>query len=61
LKLGQVDGFEIPSFVKSNNNTKDHVLSMFDKDPELLQYLPDDIQITSIQKNFLMSVRYSLF
>ncbi len=56
LKLGQVEGFEIPIFKKSNNNTKEHVLSFFENDEELIKYLPDDIKPKSINKDFLMSV-----
>jgi len=58
LKIGQIEGADIPMFVKSNNNTKAHIVTFFNGDEDLMKYIPDDIKINSITKSYLMSVYF---
>lgn len=59
LPVGYEFGFEFNYFNKSHKFTKDHLLSFFNQDEELLKYLPDDISKSSINRTYLISV--SLF
>lgn len=58
LRLGQIGGVDFPWFTKTNHFTKNHLLSYFKNDPTLLSYLPDDIKLESIKRNYLLNVRF---
>jgi hypothetical protein len=49
---------EFPWFTKTNNFTKNHLLNYFRNDPILKSYLPDDIKLYFIKRNYLINVRF---
>lgn len=56
LPLGLGVGFNFRYFTKSQQFTKRHLYSFFANDPELRLYLPDDIALSSLNRNYMMSV-----
>lgn len=58
LRLDQIGGVDFPFFTKTNNLTKNHLLSYFMNDAELRAYLPDDINLNSIKRNYLLNVSF---
>ena len=56
MPIGYGVGFEFAYFTKSQKFTKAHLLQYFENDQELLQYIPDDIDKNSINRNYLISV-----
>lgn len=56
LPLGMVLGFNFNYYSKSGKFTKKHLYSFFENDQNLLSYLPDDITINSISRQYLISV-----
>ena len=60
LRIGQYGGVDFPWFTRSNNFTKNHLLSYFNNDPKLKRFLPDDINPISIKRSYLLNVSYLL-
>ena len=58
--MGQVGGYDIPYFSKSKIFTKDHIIQQFTGDVELLQYLPDSINRTTITREFLLALLFNV-
>ena len=56
LPLGTIGGYKFGHFTKSNSITKNHILQYFIGDNELMKYLPNDIKLTSINRELLLSV-----
>ena len=56
LELGQVNGYAFPFFTRTNSFTKDHLLQLFVGDEHLEAYLPTDICLKRIDRNYLFSV-----
>jgi hypothetical protein len=51
-----VGGFGFGYFTKSNLFTKNHILSYFMDDAELLKFLPSGISPDAIERDLLLSV-----
>ena len=58
LPLGALGGYKFNYFTRSNSATKNHILQLFKDEPALMKYVPDDIKITSLNRELLLSVRY---
>lgn len=56
LPLGVSSGFSFNYFTKSGHFTKSHILSFFQNDAELQQFLPDDIKPDSLNRDYLLAV-----
>lgn len=56
IPLGMSNGFSFNYYTKEKKFTKEHLFSFFKEDPGLLQFIPDDISMTSLNRNFLFSV-----
>ena len=48
----------MPYYTKSKALTKKHIFEKFINDNNLLSYLPDNISLTSISREFLLSVLF---
>lgn len=59
LALGSVEGFELPYFTKKKSLRKIDIIDKFKNDPILMSYIPDDIKINSLNRDFLLSVLMS--
>ena len=55
LALGSVGCLELPYFTKKSF-TKIDIIQKFQNDQHLLSYIPDDIKINSLNRDFLLSV-----
>lgn len=51
---------DFPWFTRSNNFTKNHLLSYFHNDQKLKRFVPDDINLLSIKRSYLLNVSYLL-
>jgi len=60
LKLGQVGGYDIPYFSKNNFLTKNHIIQQFTGDAELLGYLPDSVNRSTITREFLLALLFNV-
>lgn len=49
-------GYDMRFFTKSNSCTKNHILTQFKDDNVLQTFLPDDINLNSIDREYLLSV-----
>ena len=58
LPLGCFGGFNLPFYTKNKKLTKEYIFAKFQNDENLLVYLPDNIQLTSITREFLLSVLF---
>ena len=58
LPLGYFGGFSFPYYTKNKKLTKKHIFEKFVNDQNLLSYLPDNIPLTSITREFLLSVLF---
>ena len=58
LPLGCFGGFNLPFYTKNKKLTKEYIFAKFQNDENLLAYLPDNIQLTSITREFLLSVLF---
>ena len=56
LPLGCAGGFNIPYYSKNKQLTKDDIFKEFVGDDNLLSYIPDEPDIKSISREFLLSV-----
>ena len=59
LHIGEIGGVEFPWFTKTNHFTKNHLLSIFINEPTLRAYLPDDIKLTCLSRDFLITVKHN--
>ena len=60
LKLGQIGGYSLPYFSKTKNLTKDHIIQQFVNDKELLEYLPDSLDKSTITRDFLLALLFNV-
>lgn len=58
LPLGCFGGFNLPYYTKNKKMTKEYIFQKFNNDPNLLSYLPDNVQLTSLTREFLLSVLF---
>ena len=58
LPLGCFGGFNLPYYTKNKKITKEHIFEKFNNDPNLLSYLPDNVRLTSLTREFLLSVLF---
>ena len=58
LPLGCVGGFNIPYYSKNKQLTKEDIFKKFVGDENLLAFIPDDPDIKSISREFLLSVLF---
>lgn len=58
LPLGCLGGYNLPYYTKSKKLTKAYIFEKFIGDPILLSYLPDNIRLTSVKREFLLSVLF---
>lgn len=56
MALGSVGGFELPYFTKKKALRKADIIHKFQNDQNLMSYIPDDIKINSLNRDFLLSV-----
>ena len=56
MALGSIGGFELPYFTKNKALRKIDIIEKFKDDQNLMSYIPDDIKINSLNRNFLLSV-----
>ena len=56
MALESVGGFELPNSQKKKALRKIDIIQKFQNDQNLMSYIPDDIKINSLNKDFLLSV-----
>lgn len=56
MPLGMVLGFSFKYFTKANKFTKRHLLTIFQPDAILMQYLPNGIGLNSLNRTYMLSV-----
>ena len=56
LALGSIGGFGLPYFTKKKALRKVDIIQKFQNDQNLMKYIPDDIKINSLNREFLLSV-----
>lgn len=56
LNLGGIGGYDFSYFTKDHKFTKKHLWSFFEKDKELMRFIPDDISEKSLNRKFLFAV-----
>ena len=49
-------GFNLLFYTKSIKMTKEYVFQKFNNDFNLMPYLPDNVQLTSLTREFLLSI-----
>ena len=54
--MGSVGGFSLPYFTKKKALRKADIIQKFQNDLNLLSYIPDDIKINSLNRDFLLSI-----
>ena len=59
LSSGYFGGFSFPYFTKSKKLTKKYIFEKFVNDQNLLSYIPDNVPLTSINREFLLSVLFN--
>ena len=60
LKLGQVGGYNLPYFSKLNLLTKENIIDQFTGDNELIKYVPDNCNRSTVTRSFLLSVLFNV-
>lgn len=60
LKLGQVGGYDIPYFSKSNILTKSNIIEQFTNDDDLKNYIPDGCNPSTVTRSFLLSLLFNV-
>ena len=58
IPLGCFGGFSLPFYTKNKKLTKEYIFAKIINDENLLAYLPDNIQLTSITREFLLSILF---
>lgn len=58
LPLGCFGGFSLPYYTKSKKLTKEYIFQKFTNDNNLLSYLPDNVSLANISREFLLSVLF---
>lgn len=58
LPLGCYGGFSLPYYSKSKKLTKEHIFQKFSNDQILMSYLPDNVSLSGITREFLLSVLF---
>ena len=56
--IGCFGGFNLPYYSRRKRLTKECIFRKFSNDPILLSYLPDNVPISSITREFLLSVLF---
>lgn len=56
LPLGMMSGFSFSYYTKTRQFTKQHLVTFFQNDLELQSYIPTDIKISSLNREYLLSV-----
>lgn len=56
LPLGLASGFSFTFFTRENLFTKQHLFTIFQGNQELMRYLPNNISVNSLNRNYLLSV-----
>ena len=60
MSLGQVGGYDLPYFSKSNLLTKSDIIKQFTGDKELGMYIPDNCNPTTVTRSFLLSLLFNI-
>ena len=60
LKFGKIDGYELPYFCKEKFLTKNHLIKQFTGDNELANYLPDQINSSTVTYVFLFALLFNV-
>ena len=55
-----IGGYELPYFSKQKLLTKDHIISQFIGDEELLKYLPDQLNKSTVTREFLLALLFNV-
>ena len=58
LPIGCLGGFNFPYFSKNKLLTKEDIFKLFAGDENLLSYLPDNPDVRSLSREFLLSVLF---
>ena len=58
--MGQIGGYNIPYFSKSNILTKSHIIEQFNNDNDLKDYIPDECNPTTVTREFLLSLLFNI-
>jgi len=58
--LGAIGGYDLPYFSKDKFLTKTHIISQFNNDIELAQYLPDRINPSTVTRSFLLALLFNV-
>ena len=56
LNLGSIGGYQLPYYTKEQVLTKKKIFEIFERDPNLLKYLPDNPKLDAIQREYLLSI-----
>lgn len=56
LALGSIGGFRLSYFTKKKALRKVDIIQKFQNDQNPMKYIPDDIKINSLNREFLLSV-----
>ena len=58
--MGQIGGYNIPYFSKSNILTKSHIIEQFNNDNDLKDYIPDECNPSTVTREFLLSLLFNI-
>lgn len=60
MHLGQVGGYDLPYFSKTNLLTKNDIINQFTGDEELSRYIPDKCNPATVTRSFLLSLLFNI-
>lgn len=60
MKLGEVGGYNLPYFSKNNLLTKANIIEQFTNDNELIKYIPNNCNPSTITREFLLSLLFNI-
>ena len=58
--MGEIGGYDLPFFSKDKFLTKTHIISQFNNDIELAQYLPDRINPSKVTRSFPLALLFNV-
>lgn len=58
--MGQVGGYELPYFSKSDLLTKKNIIQKFTGDDELGKYIPNNCNPNTVTRSFLLSLLFNI-
>ena len=56
LNLGSIGGYQLPYYTKEQVLTKKKIFEIFERDQNLLKYLPDNPKLDAIPREYLLSI-----